>query len=131
MTSNERHNTLNSRQEKFCLNYFSGMSAYQAAIEAGYAKNTALVGTKRLLDNVRISARLQELRDKAEDEAVMTQKEMLKKLTSIARAKMSDFMTCSADGTWLPDYGPDSMNSEAVKQIQTTTMPFKEGEDPI
>ena len=49
---------LNQRQELFCINLVNGMTATDAAIEAGYDPSYAATNTTKLLKNTNIIERL-------------------------------------------------------------------------
>lgn len=53
---------LTPKQEKFCVEYLVDLNATQAAIRAGYSEKTAEATASRLLRNVKVKARIQELR---------------------------------------------------------------------
>jgi phage terminase small subunit len=57
---------LNPKQEAFCQGVASGLSLTQAYIRAGYSEKGAGQGGERLLKNVEISQRVDELRAKSE-----------------------------------------------------------------
>jgi phage terminase small subunit len=57
---------LNPKQEAFCQGVASGLSLTQAYIRAGYAEKGAGQGGERLLKNVEIGKRVDELRAKSE-----------------------------------------------------------------
>jgi phage terminase small subunit len=57
---------LNPKQEAFCQGVASGLSLTQAYIRAGYSEKGAGQGGERLLKNVEISKRVEELRAKSE-----------------------------------------------------------------
>lgn len=73
------------RQEKFCLEYAASGNAYHSALKAGYSEAYAKGNVNKLLDNVSVKKRLQELREKIESEKIADIKEMQEKLTSIIR----------------------------------------------
>ena len=52
---------LSARQELFCLEYIRDGNATQAAIRAGYSPKTAYSTGQRLLKNVEVRARIDEL----------------------------------------------------------------------
>lgn len=54
----------NERQEKFCLEYIKSDNATQSAINAGYSKKTARTIGSKLLTNIDIQDRFQELMKK-------------------------------------------------------------------
>ena len=88
------------------------------------SKRTAAASATRLLKKDNIQAYLTELRQKTVDDSVATVLERKQVLTEIIRARQTDFMTCSADGVWMHDIGEDSLNTAALRKIETTTMPF-------
>ncbi len=81
---------LNPRQEKFCLEYAASGNAYRSAIAAGYSENYAKGNINKLLGNVRIKKRLQELKEKAESEKIADVKEMQETLTQIIRQSLTE-----------------------------------------
>ena len=56
---------INPKQEAFCQAYASGLSITQAYVKAGYSEKGAGQGGERLLKNVEIAKRVDELRVKA------------------------------------------------------------------
>ena len=126
---------LTRRQEQFALNLLAGMSQYKAYIEAGYStrqprgvidQNACVLAKSR-----KVLVRQAELNQKVEANKVAGVEERKSILTEIARARQTDFMTCSADGVWMHDIGPETINKAGLKQIQTTTMPFGSKEDNL
>jgi phage terminase small subunit len=77
--------TLTAKQEKFCINYLLTNNATEAAIKAGYSKDTAVVIASNNLTKVNIKNRLIELRDKTESAKIMGVRERREMLTLIAR----------------------------------------------
>lgn len=76
---------LNQRQERFCINYVAGMTAKDAAIEAGYDAKYAATNTDKLLKNTKVETRLIELNAKLVDKAIATVYERKQRLTTILR----------------------------------------------
>lgn len=72
---------LTERQAAFCRHLVAGtvtgMSAKDAAIKAGYAPKYADRQAHQLLENPRVSARINELRTKAEERALVTVEDVL------------------------------------------------------
>lgn len=81
---------LTPRQEKFCMEYAASGNAYKSAIAAGYSENYAKGNANKLLENVRVKTRLQELREKAESEKIADIKEMQETLTAIIRQQLTE-----------------------------------------
>jgi phage terminase small subunit len=88
--------TLTPKQERFVAEYLSTGNATEAYRRAyNYSKmKPASVNrkAKECLDNVNISARIKELRDKSESALVMSRQEALERLTGIGRACLSDLV---------------------------------------
>ena len=122
---------LTTKQEKFCLLYYEKSNATEAAIAAGYSPKTAAVIASENLIKPKISDRIAAIRQKAVDASIASVQERQQILTEIARARQTDFMTCSADGVWMHDIGPESINKAAIKQVQTTTMPYGDKEQDL
>ena len=61
-------NKLSPKQEKFCQEYLNTGNATQSYINAGYSKTGAEAGSSRLLINVNIKTRLEELKKEAQEE---------------------------------------------------------------
>lgn len=61
-------NKLSPKQEKFCQEYINTGNATQSYINAGYSKTGAEAGSSRLLINVNIKTRLEELKKEAQKE---------------------------------------------------------------
>lgn len=81
---------LKPRQEKFCLEYAASGNAYKSAIAAGYSENYAKGNVNKLLENVSVKKRLQELKAKAESEKIADVKEMQETLTKIIRQSLTE-----------------------------------------
>ena len=76
---------LRLKQEIFCVKYVAnGFNATQAAIEAGYSKKTAHVQGPRLLENVVIQNKIEELTQQQIDAASITVQAVLAELRKIA-----------------------------------------------
>lgn len=61
---------MNARKERFCLEYAASGNATQAAIAAGYSPKTARSQGQRLLTNVDIRDRLEELQQETRREKI-------------------------------------------------------------
>ncbi len=84
---------LTVKQEKFCHEYLKTGNARQAYINAGYSfgkESTADANACRLLKNDKVKARLDELREEVQTEAIADIREMQKALTDIIRQSMNE-----------------------------------------
>lgn len=71
---------LNARQQRFVDEYCIDLNATQAAIRAGYSKNTAEVQASRLLRNVKIAEAIEAKRKRLEVKAEVSAEWVLKEL---------------------------------------------------
>lgn len=82
---------LTVKQEKFVQNIIAGMSqadAYRSAYSCKKMSDNAIHREASILmDNPKITQRVQELRERMEDEAIMTAKERLKWLTEVVKSE--------------------------------------------
>ena len=78
---------LTPKQQAFVNEYLTSHNATQAAIQAGYSQRSAYSQGQRLLKKAEIAQRLEELKTKAETDAVMTATEVLERLSMIARGE--------------------------------------------
>jgi len=74
---------LNQRQELFCQNIFTGMTATDAAIKAGYSPKFARENCPKLLQNTTIQERLRELNAPVIARVRATKEAKLEKLEEI------------------------------------------------
>jgi phage terminase small subunit len=84
---------LNVKQEAFCLHYAKTGNATESYKKAGYqCKNDAVVAAAavRLLNQVKIKARLKELAEKMASEKIANIKEVQEFLTSVIRGETTD-----------------------------------------
>ena len=84
---------LTVKQEKFCHEYLKTGNARQAYINAGYSfgkESTADANACRLLKHDKVKARLDELREEVQTEAIADIREMQKALTDIIRQSMNE-----------------------------------------
>jgi len=111
---------LTQKQETFCLKYFELGNATEAAKLAGYSPKTAYSIGNENLKKPEIQARIKELRQRVEDEIVMNVLERKRKLTEIARARLTDFMELGQDGSWV-NLGPEVEGAGAIQEIHSRT----------
>ena len=81
---------MNDRQELFCEEYLKDMNATQAAIRAGYSEKTAYSQGQRLLKHVEIKNKLQEIREKIQDENIATIKDIEEFLSLSMNGEMEE-----------------------------------------
>lgn len=90
----------NKQHELFCFEVVSGKSNTQAAIDAGYSEKTAYSTANRLLKNVEIKNRIEELMAQIASEKVADAQEVMEYLTSVLRGESRSSVLCLAgEGT--------------------------------
>ncbi len=110
------------------MEYFAIGNATEAAIKAGYSlKSAQQIGSENLLKPV-IAARIKELQDKAESDKIMTVKERKERLSEIARARVTDYVTCEKGRSRI-NVGLESVNSAAVQEVVSEEVPLGKGKD--
>ena len=79
---------MNAKQEKYCLEYLKDFNATEAAERAGYSKKTAYSIGGRLLKNVEIKKRIDELKMKQVKKSELKIEAIIKELMKIGFAKV-------------------------------------------
>ena len=80
------------KQEKFIIEYIKNQNATQAAIKAGYNKNTAYSMGQRLLKHVEIKKAINETLQAMKTDDMIEAKEIQELLTKIARGQEKDIV---------------------------------------
>ena len=119
----------NDRQRAFVWEYLIDYNATQAAIRAGYSKDTAKVQGSRLLTNVAVSRALRELGKVQIEHAIETTRgtvadrhEVLARDTAISRSSPFDFIQPITPGSKMMVLTPPDQLSqqqlEAVRRVK-------------
>lgn len=80
---------LNPKQIAFADEYIITGNAYESAIKAGYSERYAKGNSYKLVENSGISKYIAERMEKIQSEKIMSQEEVMEKLTSIARREVA------------------------------------------
>lgn len=83
---------LTAKQEMFCLEYLIDLNATQAAIRSGYSEKTANEQGSRLLANVKVAARIQELKAARSKKVGVDAQYVLERLHSIDNMDILDIL---------------------------------------
>lgn len=126
-TRNSTRKRLSPQLETFCLEYFKIGEGKAAAIAAGYAPKHAVKTASRILSRPCTIERLKQLRQKAEDDSIMSVIERKQKLTKIARGNLINFINVDGDQSWINLDG-EHEGSEAVAEIKSSTEHGRDGE---
>lgn len=119
---------LTTRQENFCLKYVElGCNGGEAVLAAGYncKPSVAYTVATENLKKPQIAARIAELRQRLEDATIMDVRERRQRLSEIARANLTDYVTetgIKVDGA--------SPNRAALAGMQTKIVYHKKGREP-
>jgi phage terminase small subunit len=116
---------LTPRQEKFCAEYLKTGYIARAMRAAGYAGQWPTTAGNRVLRLPAVTARMNELRQLAEDEAVMKIVERKRKLTEIARGRITDYL--DDNGTTFV-VNKESVNPGAVAEVVVRNRQGRDGE---
>lgn len=88
----EKKSKLTDKQEMFCQEYMIDLNATQAAIRAGYSKNTAKDIACENLAKPNIQARIAELKESRLKRVELTQDEVLEELKNFAYSDITETM---------------------------------------
>lgn len=123
---------MNAKQKKFCDEYLIDCNATQAAIRAGYSKNTAYcIGTENL-KKPELKSYIDEQLEKMHNEKTAGAQEVLEYLTSVMRGESSSsVLSLCGDGCQeVVEKPPDEKERlKAAELIGKRYGLFKEGLD--
>lgn len=81
---------LNQKQKIFCREYIKCGNGTQAAIKAGYSKNTARHQASQLLTKRHIKAEIDRISERKDKKAIMDAQEVMELYSAIARGEVKD-----------------------------------------
>lgn len=93
MSKRVTKNELSAQQEMFCLHYVISLNATQAAIAASYSEKSAHVQGSQLLDNLKVTGRIQELMNKRAEKLEISGEKVLTRLDNIGDFDPADAYT--------------------------------------
>lgn len=82
----------NDQHERFCQEYIIDLHQTKAAERAKYSEKTAAQQASRLLRNVKIQARIAELKAIRSERTVITQDMVIKELKILAQSDIQDYL---------------------------------------
>lgn len=83
---------LKERLERFCRAYTLDLNATNAALTAGYARNSAYSQGQRLLKNSAVAARIDEIQRKQCEKLDITAERVLTEIAKLAYSNMDDYV---------------------------------------
>lgn len=114
---------LTAKQRKFANEFIKTNNAYQSAINAGYSKNYASVGTKKLLENVRIQNYIQQKTGNVEKRESEEADEVLKNIYRISAGKEIERHYVQIDNLAKEAAGDDdSLGARMGYMVDNTTL---------
>lgn len=120
----------NAKQELFCREFHLHRNATKAAKDAGYSAKTAAQIGSRLLKDVKIQARIAELKAEAEANFGITRERFDAHLAAIAFQSMDDYMTFTTDGDPIVDVSRATpMQRSAISKLKVEDYLEGRGED--
>lgn len=114
---------LTPKQRKFANEFIKTNNAYKSAIKAGYSKNYASVGTKKLLENVRIQNYIQQKTGDVEKRESVEADEVLKNIYRISAGKEIERHYVKIDNLAKEAAGDDdSLDARMGYMVDNTTL---------
>lgn len=121
----------NPRRERFCREYVIDGNATQAAIRTGYSTGSAKVTASRLLSDVNVRRRIEELRGAVNEKLDITAERVLREAARLAFSDPRKFF--NADGSLKPITELDDDSAAAMASFESVekAIPGGEGETEI
>ena len=119
---------LNAKQKRFCDEYLIDLNATQAAIRAGYKKETAYSQGQRLLKHVEVQKQIAENKKKLAARVEVTQERVIEELSYIAFSKTTDYANVvekplkDEEGNQLYDSNGDPVMFRTVEPVLTENL---------
>lgn len=117
---------LSEKQKRFVSEYLIDLNATQAAIRAGYSKNSASVQASRLLTNAKVQEELSKQQSKVAERLEITKERIVDELAKIGFANMQDYMRAGPDGDPYLDFS-GLTRDQAAALSEVTVEDFKDG----
>ncbi len=120
---------LNEQIQAFCREYIIDFNGAQSAIRAGYSKKTAVQQASRLLTNVNVQSKIQELINKRAERTEITADNVVKELAALCFWNIQDFI---GDGNSILDISKlDREKTKPVLGIKRTDRYLPDGSKQI
>ncbi len=117
-----------ARREIFIREYLKDLNATRAAIAAGYSEKTAEAAASRLLRNVKVKRRIEELMAQKVEKLDITVERVLGELGRLAFCNMHDYIVVQEDGTAYTDLSKLTRD-QAAAISEVNTEEYVEGKD--
>jgi phage terminase small subunit len=117
---------LTAKQKAFCEEYMIDLNATQAAIRAGYSKDTAQEQSSRLLSNVMVQEYVSHLQEARSKRTEITADRVIKELGKLAFGNISNLYNEAGELAH-----PQKLPEEVSATITEVTERSLGGEDPM
>ena len=97
-TKNRGDAKLNNKQELFCQHYANGANATQAMVKAGHSRRVAGSSGSRMLKDVKIQNRVQQLRNEGVSRLELSRERVLLELKRIGFANLEQYTEIDENG---------------------------------
>lgn len=117
------------KQEQFCYEYMRDLNGAQAAIRAGFSKDTAREQASRLLSNVNIRDRVKKLQKELAERTMVSAEMVVQELTRIGFSNIQDYLETGnaiADLTQIP-----YETASAVESVKKSITEFEGGSKTV
>lgn len=111
--------SLTDKQKRFCQEYIIDLNGTQAAIRAGYSKNTARQIAEQNLSKLDIQEYISSLQQKIGDKLEITAERVIGEIAKLAFSNVQDFL--EADNTITDISALSRDTAAAVESIKKTT----------
>ena len=111
---------LTEKQKSFCREYVKDFNATQAAIRAGYSKNSAKEMGYEHLIKPHIRDFLSELIKKQAARSEKTADDVIDHLTKIAFSNLKDYVKWNKDGVQIKSSGSKKVDGSMVSEVSET-----------
>lgn len=110
---------MTNRNRKFVLNICKGLSHTQAAIQAGYKKETAAVTATRLLKRPEIKDKIEAFFKKESEDLDLMRANVLKENSILAHSDIGDIIDLKSDGTFrIRDFAELGPARKAIRSVK-------------
>ena len=120
---------LNEKQERFCKEYVIDLNGTQAAIRAGYSENTSQEQASRLLLNVMVQKRIEELKQGIGERLEITADMVVKELWALGVYNVKDFVKDDNTIAQLANLERDTVKPVTGIKVTEKTVHFDGGQE--
>ena len=119
---------LTGKQSRYCEEYIIDLNATQAALRAGYSKNTSRIIGCQNLTKLNIQEEIQRLKSERSDRVQIEADSVVQELSKIAFSNIKNYLSLADDEVYFKNLNevPDEITA-AVESIKIYTTKNKDG----